>query len=253
MKADLHVHTHISVDSSVTMEEYCRKAIAEGVDFICFTDHADYNQKDDGYGRYDAPLFFEEFNQVKKEFGEQLVLLAGIEFSEPHLYPEELQSISQYPYDMIIGSIHWVNDMFPGQEVRKLYSAKQYYGWYWDMVYETVSYGHFDCLGHMDFPKRYYSELVYDISKLEKILGRMVERGIVPEINTSSLRKGLSAALPDEELLKLYKECGGRRVTIGSDAHVCGDLAAGNAYARDLIRRMGFEEVIFRRRQPVAI
>ncbi len=45
---DLHVHTHHSCDSRVTMEEYCTEALARGVTTICFTDHLDCNPVDEG-------------------------------------------------------------------------------------------------------------------------------------------------------------------------------------------------------------
>lgn len=253
MIADLHIHTHISGDSQALMEEYCQKAIANGVDFICFTDHVDNNPQDDGYGLYRVEQYFNEFEKVKKEYKDQIVLLSGMEFSEPHLYPSKLREVSKYPYDMIIGSIHWVNNMYPGRAVSEKYSAKEYFDMYWELVLETVSYGHFDCLGHMDFPKRYYGELVFDMAKMERIFKEMVQHNIIPEINTSSLRKGLTTALPDLELLTLYKQCGGSKVTIGSDAHSPEDLAAGNDYAKNLISNVSLEEVIFRKRQPVII
>ena len=44
-------------------------------------------------------------------------MYAGIEFSEPPLYNKELEKLKEYPYDFIIGSVHWVGDMFPSQKV----------------------------------------------------------------------------------------------------------------------------------------
>ena len=49
---------------------------------------------------------------------------------------------------------------------------------------------------------------------------------MVIEINPSSLRKGYNETMPGKELLEIYKACGGRYVTIGSDAHEVKDLGA---------------------------
>ena len=40
---DLHVHTHHSCDSTASMDKYCKKAIRNGVKYICFTDRVDFN------------------------------------------------------------------------------------------------------------------------------------------------------------------------------------------------------------------
>ena len=255
MIADLHIHTQRSCDSKEYMEEYCRKAVLEGITCICFTDHVDYNINDEGYGYYDPEQYFRDFERVKKEYGERILLLSGIEFSEPHLYRQELERLSEYPYDFVIGSIHFVKDLFPDSEVRSRIPASEFFKSYWEEVLEAVSYGHFDCLGHMDFPKRFYGELFYDPDFMHKIFKAMLQNNIVPEINTSSLRKRLLTALPDMELLTIYKECGGRFVTVGSDAHSADCLADNNQYAKELISKAELKEVIYhnRRQLPVEI
>ena len=113
--------------------------------------------------------------------------------------------------------------------------------------------GGFDALAHFDFPKRYYGDCIDPDGLLPEIVQTLVKNNICPEINTSSLRKGCAETLPGAELLALYRECGGRDVTIGSDAHTPQDLAADNAAAQTLIQRFGFQEVIFRGRERVAV
>lgn len=244
MIADLHVHTQFSCDSDAVMEDYCKRAISKGVSCICFTDHVDFNRNDD-FGYYNADRFFNEYNRLREIYKNDIRILSGIEFSEPHLYRKELEELSKYPYDFIIGSIHWVGDLFPSKNVRDKYSSKEFYKMYWREVFEAVSFGHFDCVGHIDFPFRFYGELVYDQDYIVKIFNMMIHNGIALEINTSSLRKGLDMAMPDMDLLQLYKSCGGCKVTIGSDAHNVEDLAADNQYAKDLINKNSLQEVYF--------
>ena len=45
-------------------------------------------------------------------------------------YASKLEQLSVYPYDYIIGSIHWIGNMFPCQKVREQYSAKEFYNMY---------------------------------------------------------------------------------------------------------------------------
>lgn len=250
---DLHIHTKYSCDSEAVMEEYCQKAIKNNMKYICFTDHVDFNKNDYGYGYYNVNKFFEEFYNVKEKYGDKVELLCGIEFSEPHLYKGELEKLAKCPYDFIIGSIHWVGDMFPCLETRNNYPAHKFYDLYWKEVLKAVESGGFDSLGHIDFPKRYYNEVVYNELIINEIFNKMKKNNIVMEINTSSLRKGLTTSMPDQEVLRIYKNNGGKYVTIGSDAHNVEDLSADNNYAKDLIGQTMLSEVIFKQHKLLQI
>ena len=68
---------------------------------------------------------------------------------------------------------------------------------------------------------------------------------IVLEVNTSSLRNGLVELMPGVDILMLYCAEGGKYVTVGSDAHIAADLAAGYTIAHERLRGLGLREVIF--------
>jgi histidinol-phosphatase (PHP family) len=247
---DLHVHTKYSCDSEAALEDYCIRAIEKNVRRICFTEHVDFDVHDSGYGYYDAAAFFDEFSKVKEKFSSKVELLSGLEFSEIHLYQEAYHRLLRYPYDFIIGSLHyWYQDMFPGEMVKEGIPLTVCYESYWDEILRMVSCGGFDCLGHIDFPKRYYGASLIDRERLFEICRALVRNNICLEINTSSLRKGLSETMPDKEILSVYRSCGGEYITLGSDAHHADDLAAGHEYARGLIAEFGLREVFFRSRQ----
>jgi len=247
---DLHVHTKHSCDSRAELEAYCARAVDAGVRALCFTDHVDNNPNDDGLGFYNPDAFFSDFLHVKEKYRERLTLLCGIEFAEPHLYRNELAALSKLPYDFILGSVHfWYRDMFVSNMVKAGVPAEACYAYYWNAVLATVKAGGFDSLAHIDFPKRYYKRLIINPDKLYEICNAMVQNQICMEINTSSLRKDLAEPMPGRDILSIYKSCGGKYVTIGSDAHHPDDLAAGNAQAKELIDYFGFEEVIFIQRK----
>ena len=253
MRVDLHVHTEFSCDSEAKMERCAEEALSKGITTLCFTDHVDLNPNDYGYNYYTPDKYFEEYRKVREKYEGGVRLLSGIEFGEPHLYADKLKELSIYPYDYIIGSIHWIGDMFPCQKVREQYSAKEFYTLYWEEVLKTVKQGGFDALGHIDFPKRYYREIYYQEAKLREIFQYLLDKDMVIEINTSSLRKGHSETMPGDELLAVYKDCGGRYVTIGSDAHEVQDVGADGNAAKVLLCKYGLQEVVYeeRRRQLV--
>ncbi len=250
IKTDFHVHTALSCDSEADMEEYVKQAIVKKINAVCFTEHVDCNEHDYGYNYYNPESYFEKYNRIKDKYCD-FKIYAGIEFGEPHLYKDKLQELSAYPYDYIIGSIHWIGDMFPCQKVREQYSAKEFYTLYWGEVLNTVKQGGFDALGHIDFPKRYYGEIYYTEPKIREIFKHLLDKDMVIEINTSSLRKGHDETMPGKELLEIYKDCGGKYVTLGSDAHEVKDLGADNDVAQKLIKDLGLHQVIYESRKRI--
>lgn len=76
---------------------------------------------------------------------------------------------------------------------------------------------------------------------------------MVIEINTSSLRKGHTQTMPGIEILQIYRNNGGKYITIGSDSHEVKDLAADNKIAKQLIQDMNFQEVVYINRERVII
>jgi len=252
MRVDLHVHTEFSCDSEAKMERCAEEALSKGITTLCFTDHVDLNPNDYGYNYYAPDRYFENYRKVRDKYEGRVILLSGIEFGEPHLYADKLKELSACPYDYIIGSIHWIGDMFPCQKVREQYSAKAFYTLYWEEVLKTVKQGGFDALGHIDFPKRYYGEIYYEEAKVREIFQYLLDKDMVIEINTSSLRKGHSETMPGDELLALYKDCSGRYVTIGSDAHEVQDVGADGNVARELLRKYKLQEVIYEQRKRMS-
>jgi histidinol-phosphatase (PHP family) len=63
------------------------------------------------------------------------------------------------------------------------------------------------------------------------------------------LRKDSAETMPDREILSIYKSCGGKYITVGSDAHNADELAADNEYAKKLIGFFNLEEITFNQRK----
>ena len=234
LRCDLHTHTNYSFDSVVTMEQYALKAIERGIDVVCFTDHIDCNKH---YNTFDGFRFEQrqaEFQRLKKQFEGQVELLLGFEIGEPHLHPDIMRVVYACKPDMIIGSIHHPADY---ERENKCYPRRDYERLYNRYVREMVEYGGFDVLGHADMPKKYFGQAVPDQRKhndyvedfdyICETLRLCAEKGIVVEINTSSLRSCASDTMPSLRAIEYYAKCGGRYVTINSDSHNVNDLGYG--------------------------
>jgi len=251
----MHVHSHFSMDSGMDLDDICRRAIELGLKGVCVTDHVEHQKADIGYGKYDAAGYFEELDRARQRYSDRLLILSGIEFSEPHLYPGAFERYARLPYDSIIGSVHYwigpeaVEDMVENRPIEDAFLL------YWQALKETVALGCFTVLGHVDFPRRFYRDRVYTEEALSEIFTLALRGGIVPEINTSPLRIGAGGTMPDGPLLELYRRCGGRRVVLGSDAHapehIGADLSAAAQEAAAKEMAVGyFEKRRFRPLRP---
>ncbi|MPN15026.1 hypothetical protein SDC9_162355 [bioreactor metagenome] len=77
------------------------------------------------------------------------------------------------------------------------------------------------------------------------------EKGRGIELNTSGMRQKLGEPMPPVSLLKLYRDCGGEIVTVGSDAHRSCDVGKGIPQGYDMLKEAGFSYVtIYKQRKP---
>ena len=231
------MHTNFSFDSVSTMEQYALKALEVGADVICFTDHIDVNSRYNTFVDFQFENRKAEFARVKDKYGDRVKLLYGFEIGEPHLHPDVMEKVyAQHP-DMVIGSVHdplghlGIDYIIPRRDYERLYN---------ECVRQMVDKGGFDVLGHADMPKKYHDDYVEDIDYICETLKLCVERGIVPEINTSSLRTiGATSTMPSIAAIERYAKFGGKFVVINSDSHTPNSLC----YAFDETRAQLPKEV----------
>lgn len=244
---DMHVHSNFSVDAHDDILTMCQAAVEKGMKGICFTDHVDFHPADKGYDYFDYEQFSKVIEQARGTFGRQLDILKGIEFGEPHLYPQHFAQLADKPFDVIIGAVHRIGGQLVGEkEMVAHLTRKDIYSKYYSEVLKTVKFGSFDVLAHLDLPKRYIPPSISDLSIIEEILEAMIESGIVLEVNTSPLRRGGNESCPDRELLSRYIIKGGKRITIGSDAHSDKTIGKGFTYVqRQLLRGMEVQVGVF--------
>ena len=113
----------------------------------------------------------------------------------------------------------------------------------------------------MTYPLRYIvgeHNIPVDMSafgeKIDEILSLLVKNNKALEINTSGLRQKLGRTMPEEDVVRRFKELGGEMVTVGSDAHYAKDIGAGIGSGIEIAKRSGFDSVtLFQNRTPVQI
>ncbi|MBX3079982.1 MAG: histidinol-phosphatase HisJ family protein [Anaerolineae bacterium] len=235
---DYHIHTDNSFDSKASMRSMCQRAIELGITELAFTDHFNNHILDIDLGYYNPDRFFEDVRICRQDFP-TLTILAGIEVGEPHRWARKVQPVlARYPYDVVLGSLHWVGreNVFQPVYFRTRYPHQAYLE-YFEELLNMVQTGDFDILAHVDLPKRLGYEIYkrFDIAEFEPQIRAIwqvcIDRGITPEINTKALRMGVQELHPTPIALEWYVEMGGRQLTIGSDAHHTASLASGIAEA----------------------
>ena len=269
MRADYHVHTEFSDDSDYSMEQVVLDAIAMGFDEICFTDHVDYGVKndwDDGekiryregtsgepgnipFLNVNYPLYYKTYQKLQKQYGDKISLKLGMEFGmQAHTVEKYEKLFARYPFDFIILSVHEVEDKeFWTQDFQSGRTQQEYNERYYEeLLYLVQNYHHSSVLGHMDLITRYDKAGIYPFEKLKPILTEILKTVIADgkgiEVNTSSHRYGLSDLTPSRDILKLYRELGGRILTIGSDSHKPEHLGAYMNETKLELKKLGFHE-----------
>lgn len=244
---DSHVHTIFSVDADTTIAEAVRAAEEKNVGLV-ITDHMDWDFPAPFPDfRVDLEGFFREYAPLRSE-----KLLLGIELglSVNSLAKDNEIAVSR-AFDFVLGSVHVMNGrevddtLYLEQDEREVYRA---YLLEAAMLLETADV---DAFAHVDYPLRTTSaELPYADYRAEFIalFDVLVRRNIVLELNTSRLT-GEAACANLLAVYHAYRECGGRYVTLGSDAYEPQEIADNFAVAADFLRETGLIPVHFCKRQ----
>jgi histidinol-phosphatase (PHP family) len=231
------------------MADMCAEALRKGLVEIAFTEHFDPLETALCYNKYDPDAFFKGIQAARAEFGPRgLTIKAGVEVGEMHLRRAAADAIlNQYPYDLVLGSLHACRgeNIFnrPFFEKRDIQAAARDY---FEEMVEMIEGGGFNVLSHLDVIKRmgYRVYGKFDLRDLEAyirpVFAACIKMGIAPEINTSGLRLAVGQPHPTLEAIQWYREMGGERLTIGSDAHNPQALAAGLDQAISMAKSAGF-------------
>jgi histidinol-phosphatase (PHP family) len=255
---DQHLHSRHSFDSKADPAENVRSAIARGLSGLTFTEHYDTHPDEVGECVYDDGCYSETIAGLRREFGDRIFIGKGIEVCyQPDHMPVILDFLYEHKFDLVLLSVHWSEGRpvhkpgawegrDPGDVTRR----------YLERVLEAVRFcevlhrdgpRRFDVLGHLDFCKRYSQRFagsthVHECGDIvDEILRCCLAADVVPEINTSTLRRGLDESMPGPWVISRYAALGGTMVSVGSDAHVSEDIGAGFDVAREMADRAGLK------------
>lgn len=274
MYADYHLHCEFSDDSNEPMENQIERGIELGLEEMCFTDHVDYGIKrdwDDPEGiitrhaiehgeevdlvlaNVNYPKYFEKLHLMKEKYKDRITIKQGLEFGIQSITVDQYQNLyNKYKdeLDFVLFSMHQVNNLeFWTQDFQKGKTQKEYNDEYYEEIYKTMKlFKDYSCLAHLDLLARYDLNGIYPFENekdiIAEILKLTIQDGKGIEINTSSWHYGLKDTQPCRAILKLYKDLGGKIITVGSDAHKTEFLADHIKDAYEILKNeIGIDEV----------
>lgn len=282
--ADLHVHTSFSADSKTPMEEQVKAAIRAGLTVLCFTEHEDLDHPYDNTPEeergdlFRIPLsaYRREYERLRTKYEGQIRLLFGCELGLAQERPDLFGAITAYPesapFDFVIGSTHSVHRLDPYYSDYFAEGIEKGVADYFTQSLRNVeTYDCFDSYGHLDYVLRYawkalpeeeryqygaqnrdFGEEEYEKNQdtIDRILKVLVEKDRALEVNTQGLSKGYPETNPCAAIVRRFRELGGTKITVGTDAHTPDLVGTGYAQAEEVLKTAGFTGIfIFEQRK----
>ena len=223
---DYHLHSNFSCDCQAAMAEMCQAAVDHGVPEIGFTEHYDLHPGEDCRDWFKLEPWAAELEKSRAQFADKLIIRAGIEIGEPHIYRTQAHAmLNRFPFDYALGSLHWVGaeSIFDKNFFRR--PAQESFRRFFEELEHMTRVGGFDVLSHFDVPVRVGFSVYgrYDPKEHEEsirpVLKNCIEHGIALDINTKGLDLPANVLTPGLDILRWYVELGGERIAFGSDAH----------------------------------
>ena len=263
--SDTHTHSQISFDSTAPLPDMARAAIDAGLSELCITDHCDLLDADGNLDdRFDWPGSKAQFYETLPQVEGQLKLRLGIELGSLSYRPDLARRIlaeGGSEVDFVLGSVHnWIgmrdnHDLYytnytdPALCRAAMENALEST---WDMVANYPDC--YDSLAHIIYPLRYMrrdgQNLTLDSfqEQTRQIFAKIAATDHALEVNTW---RGIDVA-PWLPILRWFKECGGKYVTLGSDAHDPGNVGKGIREVAELVKAAGFDHTTtYEKRRPV--
>ena len=250
------------------IEAYVETALSRGVEEVCFTEHlyrcvesapalGDFwadeprvalAEQTERFIAEDRTLSLDGYvDAVLEAKGRGLPVLLGLEVD---FFPETIDAVldllAPYPWDLLIGSIHWLGGWsvdhpeviaeFVDRGIGAVYEE------YFELEADLAASGTVDVLAHVDLVKVFGHRLAEPPMDLYRaVVDGAARSGTAVEVNTSGLRGLVGEIYPATTFLEMFSEAG-VGITLGSDAHVAGDVAIGLEAARGLAMAAGYSK-----------
>ena len=259
MIVDYHMHLRGSDDeprgrySADRAEEYVEQARRAGVDEIGFSDHVYHFVQTREL--WEIPWMLERcvddldeyVGAVTEAKSRGLPVKLGLEVDYfPGTEAELARLLEPYPWDYLLGSVHFVDGFPVDQEPGLVHKVPVGEAWrrYFTWLRNAARSGLFDVLAHPDLIKFFRMRPADDeLHYLHAETADAIEAaGVCVEVSAAGLHKPTGEIYPDRELLAACRERG-VPITLASDAHEPAHVGRDVDLAAALARDVGYETV----------
>ena len=258
---DCHTHSLCSFDSQAPLDRMAQAAREGGLEGLCLTDHCDFI---DPRGRADFSFSWEpieaQLDRVRPLFP-GLTLGKGLELGEAWEDPALAGTIYRRPgVDLVLGSAHNMPLREGGWDYYELrYSDEGACFAALDVYFASLevlaALDCFDVLAHVIYPLRYMNHRDGNRVTLDRYRGPLtrVFRDLLDAGRSLELNTCRGQTVEEwRDTLTLYRDLGGERVTLGSDAHEPRHVGAGLAAGAGLLAELGFPGVtVYENHRPI--
>ncbi len=265
MRTDYHVHLERGPWALEWLARFLDAARARGIGEIGFSEHphrfrecrAMYPPREAVRGWVDEQCTesVEDYLRLIEEARRAgLPVRLGLEGDFLPGYEAELERVVRgYPWDYVIGSVHWLPPERPGGAWWGFDDLSRVAAWeredvlhayrrYFRLIAEAARTGLFDFIGHPDVIKVAGYRPHADLSEMYDLAATaFAEAGVCVEINTAGWRKPAGEAYPARPFLEACYRAGVPTL-VNSDAHTPEDVGRDFDRAVALAREVGYTQ-----------
>jgi histidinol-phosphatase (PHP family) len=252
--------------SAERAEQYAEQARAAGVDEIGFTDHVFSFRQFKAF--WEIPWMLERATDDVDEYvgaveeakSRGLPIKLGLEVDYfPGVERELADLLEPYPWDYLLGSVHFVDGFPVDQEPGLVHRVPVGEAWrrYFVWLRNAARSGLFDVLSHPDLIKFFGVRAGDEETHFLHVetADAIDAAGVCVEVSAAGLHKPVGELYPDRELLVACRQRD-VPITLASDAHEPAHVGRDVDRAAALAREVGYETVtVFegreRRQEPL--
>jgi histidinol-phosphatase (PHP family) len=228
IQCDYHMHTPLCKHAAGPMEDYVQRGIELGLREIGFADHNPLPNRLSNNVRMEEEeldYYVERVTELRFRYRGKIDVMLGLEMDYIEGLEDYLgQQLAKYPWDYVIGSIHFLDTACREPSWPRKYPGDGHalYVRYFERLRQLARSGLCDIIAHFDVAKRSgHLPGEREAEDVTATLQEIKKAGICMEINTSGYRH---SELPEPQpypMLSIVEEALalGVPLTVNSDAH----------------------------------
>jgi histidinol-phosphatase (PHP family) len=260
IQCDYHMHTPLCQHAAGPMEAYVERAIELGLREVGFSDH---NPLPNGFGanvrmkESELEYYVQRVTDLQFQYRGKIDVMLGLELD----YIEGLEDylarqIAAYPWDYILGSVHYLDRECRVGSWSKNYPGgiDEHYTRYFALVRQLAQSGLCDIIAHLDVVKRNAQvPTPRGLDQVTATLQTIAQAGLAVEINTSGYRHSELVDGPQPyPALPFVREALALDIplTVNSDAHAPEQVGTKFGEIEGFLKKSGCQHLArFNRRQ----